>query len=458
MKNLVKISLVAVSLLTLSNCESRDFGNREPDAVPMSNATWEGGIGTLIQKKCANCHTDSRSEFVPGNTPTHLNTIAAKEFWEEKSNLGLFSTIKHRIGETPDQPMPPTFATPFVGVEKELLQSFIDNQIKQITLAIGPTDPIKNGECKKLPDWDDSIATVIRNNCASTCHADTNPKRKPIGNQDIWLQLRDDARLRIASGNMPPGNKAFKDTNDGKLLLGTLCLKSGEPVQQTVVFKTKVKHVLADGTDVDTKKIVTFNDIKPLLDKSCNSCHGPINESDPNEFDMLDLSQRPLTSKRKDIDNNIPLDTEAKIIAKALDLMGRPIGDFERMPQFGVDPLDIDLDNGLKSWMANGLPDVAPTMPLDKIDGVQCRSIVTVAGAATENPWTKLTKEGSRDYSVVLTALPGADVKVECHVMGAMPENGSWNNTTETFKVAPNVQVPTLEMVYKEAAGAAPVP
>ena len=452
MKALFPALHVIMTLSLLANCESRDLGDKAPAAIAMANANWEGGVEALILKKCANCHTTNRSEFVPRNTPNSLDAMATKAFWEDASNLAALNTIKARLVDT-EKPMPPTFATPFVGEEKQLFETFIDNQIKQIGLVTPPPPPKPEPKCQTLPDWNEDIAAALKLNCANgNCHAAEGKAQPKLTNEMSWLLHRENARKLIQVGSMPKGNREFANSKDGQLLLGTLCIESPEPekpVEQSLVLKVSVKHLLADGSNADDRKVMTFSEVKPLLDRTCTGCHGPFTENDPSEYDLLDLSQRPLLSKREDSDGVIRLDSERKIVEEVLYLIDLPMDDFLRMPQFSSDPKDMELDAALKNWLANGLPDEAPAQPLDQLSGIFCKSSVTTNGVTTANDWVSLTKSSFRNFSGAFRALPNADVTITCKAEGVMPK-GNWSHTSTSFKVTPDIQVPVLEMVFHE--------
>lgn len=101
-----------------------DLGDQAPDEVLIDalNPTWEGGIQTLVLEKCDNCHGVTDSGFVPGNAKQLSFYFSrgeyAFDFYRER--------IKARVFDTPENPMPPSFATPLTKAEKKALKKFIE--------------------------------------------------------------------------------------------------------------------------------------------------------------------------------------------------------------------------------------------------------------------------------------------------------------------------------------------
>ena len=121
------VRLLTSLCLILSACGSATLGDEPPDAVAVDieNPVWEeGGIRQLIADKCDSCHgKSSTDQFDPGNVKDLKYDLALDEqlFLD---NYGERSAV--RILQSPDNPMPPLFATPitedeYIAIEEYLL-------------------------------------------------------------------------------------------------------------------------------------------------------------------------------------------------------------------------------------------------------------------------------------------------------------------------------------------------
>ncbi|MCX6117876.1 MAG: hypothetical protein NT027_10055 [Proteobacteria bacterium] len=138
--------------LNLSSCHSSDLGSEEADrvAINLSLTGWESGAGAVIKQKCANCHTSSRSSFVPTNTPTDLDGIESLDFFRGKIGKGIARMMKKRIeSDEPTRIMPPNFATPLYSDEKAVLLSFLKS-VEDGALLGETSGPKIEPNCKKI--------------------------------------------------------------------------------------------------------------------------------------------------------------------------------------------------------------------------------------------------------------------------------------------------------------------
>lgn len=105
-------------------CSSADLGSeRQPSVtVNTTSPTFEKDIVPLLKAKCSTCHSESRTQFVPGNTPNNaqLNNLENAENFAAKAVL-----IQWRALSDPDNPMPPRFATGLTDDEKAALGQYI---------------------------------------------------------------------------------------------------------------------------------------------------------------------------------------------------------------------------------------------------------------------------------------------------------------------------------------------
>lgn len=114
-----------LTLLIITSCaKSYDFGEATFDEVfisdsELANPTWNGSVSTIIEEKCANCHTTVRDQYVPANTPTTIDRIN-----EETFTLSVKATLRARI-LSDSNPMPPLFATPLSSREKAALATYL---------------------------------------------------------------------------------------------------------------------------------------------------------------------------------------------------------------------------------------------------------------------------------------------------------------------------------------------
>ncbi len=114
---------------TLMSCEAYDLGAEQADhvAVASESPAWDNGIGELVSKKCASCHTSNRSKFVPQNTPEAYDSLGSQAFFTSSQVL---ARVIARVENT-EVPMPPNFATPLYEDEKSALITFAKERLTQ---------------------------------------------------------------------------------------------------------------------------------------------------------------------------------------------------------------------------------------------------------------------------------------------------------------------------------------
>jgi len=203
-----------VSGLALGGCsKSYDLGSESPEEVSFTEdaPSWDNGIGTLITKKCANCHTSVslRSRFVPTNTPSTINGISDSSFFDDTTSAGL---AYDRIYATTANPMPPTFATPLTTNEMAKLKTWLETKTIAISSVCGTT----GSSALSFAD----VSATFTNDCGS-CHNGGN--RVAFDSLSKTKQYRRTLLTYLNNGTMPPSNSAYKSGVAGAALFNWLC-------------------------------------------------------------------------------------------------------------------------------------------------------------------------------------------------------------------------------------------
>jgi len=127
----MKVFLLLVCLLVLfvTSCSEADSKGGEPveEVVITGVPSWSNGIGTLINKKCAHCHTVPSNELTPNNSPTDLdlrtfeggNGVRAANSLDSWIALGILSQDIGNIRR-----MPLDYSTPLTEREIGYLQTW----------------------------------------------------------------------------------------------------------------------------------------------------------------------------------------------------------------------------------------------------------------------------------------------------------------------------------------------
>ena len=114
-------SIVAMthSLLALGCSRAETLADLKPAPVDISasSPTWQNGIAQLVKERCASCHAEKKTEFVPESTPLLDFNIETEFRSVRKRSLS-------RILDT-DNPMPPTYADPLSTDEIEFLKKYL---------------------------------------------------------------------------------------------------------------------------------------------------------------------------------------------------------------------------------------------------------------------------------------------------------------------------------------------
>ena len=192
--------LTPLAILALSACGSFDFGEAPVDLVSVNaeSPSWEADIEPVVQMKCMNCHAESRSSFVPTDTPPYAqNKFDKKDIFKSKA-----VTIQRRIFEDKTKPMPPHFATPLTAEESLALKNYIK------TLTAAPTGPSPSPQGSPSPDAVKfaAVQELYSKSCAQgNCHA--SGKQGPdLSNYSKLKTMSARAKSRLAdtAAPMPP--------------------------------------------------------------------------------------------------------------------------------------------------------------------------------------------------------------------------------------------------------------
>lgn len=201
-------------LVLLSSCSrSYDLGDQPADSIPVDTASpdWSNGISALIQNKCVTCHTPAgqRSKFVPGNTPSSVDTINLESFFSDPAKASL---VQRRVFSDATTPMPPKFATPLSDNEKTALSKWLATKVVNLTTICGASG---------TSTWAyANVAPVITSDCAS-CH--TGASLVAFNSLTKVQSYRSSMLQYLYNGTMPQGNTTYKNSGNGALLFQWLC-------------------------------------------------------------------------------------------------------------------------------------------------------------------------------------------------------------------------------------------
>jgi len=213
--------------IALMACKAYDLGS-EPDSyieVDVNNPTWDsGGVGLVFLYKCATCHTADREWYVPSNTPTTYDEIHNEDFFTSEANAGKLNNIKTRMFSTPDNPMPPHYATALSDDEKTAVQKYLDTLMQPKPGDTGKTP----AGCENLPTSTSltyaDIKGTVDSSCA-TCHSAGGQAPPMVTEDNVKAQKLNMARrIKDTNSPMPPGNADFGKSEPAKKLLEFLCL------------------------------------------------------------------------------------------------------------------------------------------------------------------------------------------------------------------------------------------
>lgn len=207
---------VRATFLILVGCNSFDLGKEDPDSfsVNTTNPTWTADVQPVLLAKCANCHTNNKSEFVPSNVPnsTTLNNIGDKTTFDNS----LAVSVKSRVFDSPDNPMPPNFATPLTSDELAALKKYIEDNTTSplVTYCASVTTTTKT--------YTDVTAT-FQSNCTS-CHSPSGTYPSvPLTTLAEVKAKRESVLERIGEKTMPPTRGAFDTAADRTAAIEWLC-------------------------------------------------------------------------------------------------------------------------------------------------------------------------------------------------------------------------------------------
>ncbi|MFZ9520355.1 MAG: hypothetical protein ACO3A4_07750 [Silvanigrellaceae bacterium] len=114
--HIIAISFVAI----ISACSHAEtLADITPTGVNISATvpSWQNGVGQLVKERCASCHTEKKSEFVPASTPLLDFNIEAEFRSVRQRSLA-------RIQDN-ENPMPPRYADPLSENEVRFLAEYL---------------------------------------------------------------------------------------------------------------------------------------------------------------------------------------------------------------------------------------------------------------------------------------------------------------------------------------------
>jgi mono/diheme cytochrome c family protein len=231
---------LSLAMMVIS-CSSSDLGDKKPDrvGVDMSLTGWDNGAGKVIATKCASCHTDHRSGFVPANTPMSINGIESLDFFKKPENRVVAKMMRNRIEAVGQKrQMPPRFATPLFDDERAAVLSFL-KMVEDGGFAVTPN----SGDCLK------TASLVAR-------HGDDDN-----GDDDHGHHGHDDH----GSGN---GQNGGAGESSGGQIGGSPCVPS-TPSNPSTPSTPSNPSVPADPNTPALK----FADIQPIIAATCGGCH-----------------------------------------------------------------------------------------------------------------------------------------------------------------------------------------
>ncbi|MEN9825925.1 MAG: hypothetical protein RI953_1670 [Pseudomonadota bacterium] len=117
----VKTHIIALAFLVITSACSRaeTLAGLKPTPVDISAPvpTWQNGVAQLVKERCASCHSEKKSEFVPVSTPLLDFNIEAEFRSVRQRSLA-------RIQDN-ENPMPPTYADPLSADERKFLEKYL---------------------------------------------------------------------------------------------------------------------------------------------------------------------------------------------------------------------------------------------------------------------------------------------------------------------------------------------
>ena len=205
--------MIMIPFLTVFSCgKSYDLGSEATETITVNTAspTWDNGIGAVFTKKCANCHTSSRSKFVPSNTPTTIDSIANSTFFDTSANATL---VYNRLFNDTTASMPPNFATPLSTDEKAAVKSWLATKTESVASICGTSGSSQSTYSRS--------ATTIASDCA-TCHTAA-ADRKTFDSLTEIKTMRLPMLSYLNANKMPQGNTTYRSAGNGLALFQWLC-------------------------------------------------------------------------------------------------------------------------------------------------------------------------------------------------------------------------------------------
>lgn len=234
--------LAALVLLLAAGCSAYDLGDEEQANVDVDrdDPSWDGGIGRLVELKCASCHTEDKDTFVPANTPDTIDDISQRGFFDPEKNAARMRMVYRRVyGET-DMPMPPEFATQLTPRERAAFKTFLEERLpKQLEQKATPCDP----RGKNLSFAND-VRPLVLENCANPgCHGGEDPGAglPSFDDEKTLLSHKQLALEYLREGVMPPGRPNFGKTQAGQTLIDWLCIKTNEDTRAGMIGTITVR-------------------------------------------------------------------------------------------------------------------------------------------------------------------------------------------------------------------------
>ncbi len=215
-KSTFSVLFFLTAAITSSCSKSYDLGDSNPQEVQFSDETpeWNTGIGQLVALKCGNCHVSSnlRSLFVPSNTPATIDDVGTQAFFSDQKHIDL---VFDRVFSVSENPMPPTFATPFTTREVVAFKGWLEPQVSNISslcssysataLSFTDVEPIYEMDC-------------------NSCH-----------NGSSLISFKELSRSKeyrrtllhnLLEAKMPPSNSSYLTSARGQSLVQWLCFGS----------------------------------------------------------------------------------------------------------------------------------------------------------------------------------------------------------------------------------------
>jgi mono/diheme cytochrome c family protein len=211
--------LLRTAILLIVGCSSFDLGKEDPDSfsVNTTEPTWAADVQPVLLAKCANCHTNNKSQFVPSNVPSSatLNNITDKTTFDNSLAL----SVKLRVFGTPSNPMPPNFATPLTSNERAALKKYIDLNVVSPLVTHCTT---VSTTTKTYAD----VSAVFQFSCAGCHTAGGEYEALKLTTLDEIKAARESVLDRMGEKTMPPTRDAFDDSAERTNAIEWLCAGS----------------------------------------------------------------------------------------------------------------------------------------------------------------------------------------------------------------------------------------